>query len=190
MMCIVLFWLQAEAVFLNKVYLNILALSGQPTPCQVLKTKTKTTEYIGANDEIHFHFLKTRSKLLTKGHHQGDVTTLGECTPPRTGSNHWNVGSGDILSRDIMSQDIYCPGTICRWWVGWPDGMVGFCQAWHIVPVWRGHFVPVFFKGYFGNVCKLWVNFWQLLASFGNFWRLLATFGYFWQLLATFGNFW
>ena len=22
--------------------------------------------------------------------------------------------SGDILSRDILSQDIYCPGTICR----------------------------------------------------------------------------
>ena len=25
-------------------------------------------------------------------------------------------GSGDILSRDISSQDIYCPGTICRFW--------------------------------------------------------------------------
>ena len=24
--------------------------------------------------------------------------------------------SGDILSRDILSQDIYCPGTICRAW--------------------------------------------------------------------------
>ena len=24
--------------------------------------------------------------------------------------------SGDILSRDISSQDIYCPGTICRFW--------------------------------------------------------------------------
>ena len=100
------------------------------------------------------------------------------------------IWSGDILSRDIMSQDIYCPGTICPWWIGWPDGMVGFCQARHIVPVLRGHFVPVFFKGYFGNICQLWVNFWQLLASFGNFWRLLATFGYFWQLLAAFGNFW
>ena len=94
------------------------------------------------------------------------------------------------MSRDIMSQDIYCPGTICRWWIGWPDGMVGFRQARHIVPVWRGHFVPVFFKGYFGNICQLWVNFWQLLATFGGFWLLLATFGSFWQLLATFGNFW
>ena len=97
---------------------------------------------------------------------------------------------GRFVDQETFCPETLCPGTICRWWAGWPDGMVGFCQARHIVPVWRGHFVPVFFKGYFGNICQLWVNFWQLLASFGNFWQLLATFGYCWQLLAAFGYLW
>ena len=35
---------------------------------------------------------------------------------PLTSLSGGSSGSGDILSRDISSQDIYCPGTICRFW--------------------------------------------------------------------------
>ena len=56
-----------------------------------------------------------------------------------------SLWSGDILSRDISSQDIYCPGTICR-----RDDMspyvpiillfkgATYCPRRHIVPVRKG----------------------------------------------------
>ena len=62
--------------FLNLAYWTILALSGRPTPCQVLKTKTKIYRIYRRRWFDSLSLSKTRPKLRMRGHHQGDVTTL------------------------------------------------------------------------------------------------------------------
>ena len=100
------------------------------------------------------------------------------------------------MSRDIMSQDIYCPGTICR-----RDNMSpladmilrGLYVPGDILSRFRGDISSRCFSGAtlatFANCWSTFCNFLQLLAIFGGFWLLLATFGNKWELVAIYGNF-
>ena len=83
------------------------------------------------------------------------------------------------MSRDILSQDIYCPGTICRRDNMSPGQYVALCP--HYFAVQRGdllsqetycpgsvrrHIVP-------GDVLSRLAtnsNFWQQMVTFGNKW--------------------
>ena len=56
-----------------------------------IRLKTGTLVF-GVSPPIHSSQIDWNQRQnFACGHHQGHVTTLGECTPPRTGSSHWNV---------------------------------------------------------------------------------------------------
>ena len=73
--------------------------------CNLLVEKMSTPAW------LHVVVVQPRRHHHSAGHHPGDATTLGECTPPRTGSS--NDGGVRLLPASLSTKGSSFPGRCC-----------------------------------------------------------------------------
>ena len=82
-----------------------------PPPGCMLLLCNLVVEKMSTSAWLHVVVVQPRRHHHSAGHHPGDATTLGECTPPRTGSS--NDGGVRLLPASLSTKGSSFPGRCC-----------------------------------------------------------------------------